>query len=132
MNKTLLFGVILMVILSAIAIINGEYVTNEQKGKVTSLVDSAVSEIESNGESVFPEFYNANWYNGDSYVFVWRMDGVRVVYPPDPSDVVMTCQILKMQMVNPSASFSYKLQKMVEAGWNINGQNQDPKCPVPN
>lgn len=87
MNKTLIFGVILMVILSALAIINGEYVINEQKDKVTSLVDSAVSEIESNGESVFPEFYNANWYNGDSYVFVWRMDGVRVVYPPDPSDV---------------------------------------------
>ena len=87
LNKTLIFGVILMFMVAAIAVIHGEQVTNEQKGKVTSLVDSAVAQIESNGESVFPEFYNTSWYHGDSYVFVWRLDGIRVVYPPDPNGV---------------------------------------------
>jgi signal transduction histidine kinase len=27
----------------------------------------------------------SKWFHGDTYVFVWMTNGIRVVYPPDPS-----------------------------------------------
>ncbi|MCX6348487.1 MAG: cache domain-containing protein [Candidatus Aureabacteria bacterium] len=50
-----------------------------------TLVLAAAEQIEKRGDQVFPEFREkgGRWYRGDRYVFVWRMDGLRVVYPPD-------------------------------------------------
>ena len=49
------------------------------------LVEDAVRIIEEQGETAFPELRDEEnkWFNNDTYVFVWKTDGIRVVYPPD-------------------------------------------------
>jgi len=56
-------------------------------GEVVSFVHSAAALIEQTGEAAFPKFRQAGgkWFHGDQYVFVWGLDGMRYVYPPDPS-----------------------------------------------
>ena len=58
---------------------------NRQKDELVTLVDQAVQMINEKGESAFPELRSSSWFHNDSYVFVWRLDGIRVVYPPDPT-----------------------------------------------
>lgn len=55
------------------------------KERTIALVHDAVDAINADGPAVFPEFRVADspWYQDDMYVFVWRTDGLRVVYPPD-------------------------------------------------
>ena len=50
-------------------------------------VDAAVEEIEKFGEKAFPRFREkgVDWFHDDSYIFVWGLDGLRYVYPPDVS-----------------------------------------------
>jgi len=54
---------------------------------IISLVNEAANLIEEKGEEFFPELRQkgSKWSHGEYYVFVWRIDGIRVVYPPDPS-----------------------------------------------
>jgi cytochrome c len=85
MNKTLLIGLILMVLVAAGGVFYQQQSENRQKSKLVTMVDQAVELIESQGEAGFPELRSSSWVHNDSYVFVWRLDGVRVVYPPDPS-----------------------------------------------
>ncbi|EKF84639.1 cache domain-containing protein [Methanobacterium formicicum] len=85
MNKTLLIIIILMVLVAAAGVFYQQQSENRQKSKLVALVDQAVELIESQGEAGFPELRSSSWVHNDSYVFVWRLDGVRVVYPPDPS-----------------------------------------------
>lgn len=94
MNRLLVFGVILIIVVAAVAIIQ-QQVDNQQRLKTVALVDKAVQEIQQKGEAAFPEFNSPQWYQGDTYVFVWRIDGVRVVYPPDPTAVGQNLTDLK-------------------------------------
>lgn len=55
-----------------------------QKKELISYVDEAVELIEEKGQASFSEFRSPEWYKGDRYIFVWQLDGIRVVYPPDP------------------------------------------------
>ena len=62
---------------------------NEEKSKneyVVLLVNEAANLIEREGEACFAEFRqrDSKWFHDDFYIFVWRTDGIRVVYPPDP------------------------------------------------
>ena len=95
MNKKLILGIVVMIIIVAIAVINEKLVIDNQKKEINTLVDNAVVLVESKGEAVFPEFSNSNWYHDDIYVFVWRMDGIRVVYPPDSNGVGQNMSNLK-------------------------------------
>jgi signal transduction histidine kinase len=54
---------------------------------VETLVNEAVNLIEEKGEVSFPEFRQkgSKWFHDDYYIWVWRTDGIRVVYPPDTS-----------------------------------------------
>lgn len=54
---------------------------------VESLVNDAVNLIEEKGEESFPEFRQkgSKWFHDDYYIWVWKIDGIRVVYPPDIS-----------------------------------------------
>ena len=56
------------------------------KEYVVLLVNEAVNRIEREGEESFAEFRqrDSKWFHDDFYIFVWRTDGIRVVYPPDP------------------------------------------------
>jgi Cache domain len=80
---------ILLLILSVVLIMG--YVNQTQqthrKETVQALVQDAAILIEDKGENAFSEFRQegTKWFHGDTYVFVWRTDGIRVVYPPDPS-----------------------------------------------
>lgn len=56
-------------------------------GELVRFVHSATALIEQEGERAFPKFREAGgpWFSGDEYVFIWGLDGMRYVYPPDPS-----------------------------------------------
>lgn len=87
MNKTLVFGIILIILVAVIGVALSPAAENQQKKETITLVNDAAQQIQLKGEAAFPEFYNTPWYYGDKYVFVWRIDGVRVVYPPDPRGI---------------------------------------------
>jgi methyl-accepting chemotaxis protein len=85
MNKTTIVVVLAMVLVVAAGLIFQEQLENEQKTELVSLVDQAVQLLEEQGEKAFPELRSSSGIHNDSYVFVWRLDGIRVVYPQDPS-----------------------------------------------
>jgi len=60
---------------------------HEETRELVLFVTEAVEEIERVGEEVFPEFRKkeSKWFHDDSYIFVWGLDGLRYVYPPDIS-----------------------------------------------
>ncbi|WP_406656744.1 cache domain-containing protein [Methanolobus sp. ZRKC2] len=61
---------------------------SSQEEYTTSQVNAAINLMEEKGELAFPELRenDSEWFHNDSYIFVWKTDGVRVVYPPDVSD----------------------------------------------
>jgi len=60
---------------------------SDAKQQAEDLTNSAVLLIETDGEKAFEQFRKkgSEWYQDDSYVFVWTMEGIRVCYPPDIS-----------------------------------------------
>lgn len=56
-----------------------------QKEYIASRVKDAAALIEEKGEESFPELRQpeSEWVRDDFYVFVWKTDGMRLVYPPD-------------------------------------------------
>jgi signal transduction histidine kinase len=89
LKKKYLVFPILIVMLSAILIIGYVDQTEQthKKETIKELVLEASDLIEDKGEDAFSEFRQegTKWFHDDTYVFVWLTDGVRVVYPPDPS-----------------------------------------------
>jgi len=77
--------IFLMVLVAVTGVLYQQQVEDKQKAELVSLVDQAVQLIAEQGEAAFPELRSSQWVHNDSYVFVWRLDGIRVVYPPDPS-----------------------------------------------
>lgn len=95
MDRLLVFGIILIVFIAAVAVIQQQQIDKLQMKQTITLVDNAVQEIQQEGEAAFPEFNTFPWYYGYTYGFVWRIDGVRLVYPPDPSVVEQNMTDLK-------------------------------------
>ncbi|KXS44196.1 MAG: hypothetical protein AWU59_655 [Methanolobus sp. T82-4] len=58
-----------------------------QEEYTISGVNEAIDLMNDKGEQAFPEFRenNSEWFHDDFYIFVWKTDGTRVVYPPDVS-----------------------------------------------
>ncbi len=56
-----------------------------EKAFIVLKVREAAQLIEQKGEKAFSEFRknDSTWYRGDFYIFVWKTDGERLVYPPD-------------------------------------------------
>lgn len=54
--------------------------------EIVTLVRDAADLIEKKGASIFPQFRKkgSRWFHGDTYIFVWEMNGLRAVYPPNP------------------------------------------------
>jgi len=88
-NKShLAFPFLLIVLLSVLLVgYMGEADQANKREAVRSLVLDAAALIEDEGASAYPAFRQdgSEWLHGDTYVFVWRTDGMRLVYPPDPS-----------------------------------------------
>lgn len=80
-----IFIIMFLVILSAFYY--QDTVTSRKKEDLVIFVDAAVQLVESEGEEAFPDFYTDQWIDGDLYIFIWQLDGVRLVYPPDPEAV---------------------------------------------
>jgi signal transduction histidine kinase len=59
--------------------------TEHSASELISFVREAANLIEKEGEAAFPKFRDpgGEWFEGDSYVFVWGLDGIRHVFPPD-------------------------------------------------
>lgn len=60
-------------------------VLSSEEEYTVSQVNAAIDLIEEKGELAFPEFreVDSEWFHDDFYIFIWRTDGLRVVYPPD-------------------------------------------------
>ena len=89
MSKTQVIFVILTIAILSGSILSADsprFVHEETKALVANVEDAAEM-IEHVGEESFPEFRDAGskFFNDDSYVFVWGLDGMRYVYPPDTS-----------------------------------------------
>jgi signal transduction histidine kinase len=59
--------------------------TKHSASELISFVQAAADLIEKEGEAAFPKLRDpeGEWFEGDSYVFVWGIDGIRHVFPPD-------------------------------------------------
>jgi signal transduction histidine kinase len=55
--------------------------------ELIGFVQKAVSLVEREGETSFAKFRrpDSEWFHGNQYVFIWGLDGMRYVYPPDTS-----------------------------------------------
>ncbi len=60
---------------------------HQQTKDVVQLVYDAVNEIELKGVDAFAQFRveGSKWFFDGTYIFVWGIDGMRYVYPPDPA-----------------------------------------------
>jgi methyl-accepting chemotaxis protein len=85
MKKIEIFLVVIIILIALTGVLYQQKVESKQKAEVVLLVDKAVQLIDEKGEAAFSELRSSEWVHNDSYVFVWQLDGIRVVYPPDPS-----------------------------------------------
>ena len=89
MKKKHLVLPILLLALSSVLVVGyiNQAVQANKKEEVKTLVLDAATLIEDKGESAFSEFreQGTKWFHDDTYVFVWMINGIRVVYPPDPT-----------------------------------------------
>jgi signal transduction histidine kinase len=89
LNKKYLVFPVLLVLLSAFLVMGYVNQTDQtqRKESIKELVIEAAIIIEDKGEDAFSDFRQegTKWFRGDTYVFVWMTDGIRVVYPPDPT-----------------------------------------------
>jgi signal transduction histidine kinase len=55
--------------------------------ELVKLVREAATLLEQDGEKAYEQFRKkgSKWYKGDTYFFVWNMDGVRALHAADPS-----------------------------------------------
>jgi signal transduction histidine kinase len=55
--------------------------------ELRSFVRSAAAELEKHGEKAFPDFRKkgSKWFQEDIYLFVWSLDGTRVLHAADPT-----------------------------------------------
>lgn len=85
MRKTIILGLLVMLLVVITGVLYQQQLENKQKNELVTLVDRAVEMINEKGDNAFPELRSSPWFHNDSYIFVWRLDGIRVVYPPDPT-----------------------------------------------
>jgi len=87
LNKKYVNVTIIIIIISAILVVFYMNQTDQTdiNERTKKLVEEAVALIGEKGEATFSELRNeeTKWFTNDTYVFVWKIDGIRVVYPPD-------------------------------------------------
>jgi signal transduction histidine kinase len=59
----------------------------EETRELVAFVNDAAAAVEKKGTQVFPQFRNKDgkWVKDDMYIFVWGLNGMRYVYPPNPA-----------------------------------------------
>ncbi|MDI6644418.1 MAG: cache domain-containing protein [Methanobacteriaceae archaeon] len=120
-----IFVIIFIVIFAGIFYM--DKLNETKKNQIVSNVNAAVKLVESEGEASFPEFYSNKWFKGDEYIFIWQLDGIRVVYPPDPAGVGKNMADLKDYDGKPIGKLfietAQKGEGWVEYRWPKPGEN---------
>ncbi|GAB4311758.1 MAG: hypothetical protein Kow0019_10320 [Methanobacteriaceae archaeon] len=114
MIRLTIFIIIFIVIFAGI--FYQDKLNESKKNQIVSDVNAAVKLVESEGESSFSEFYSSKWFKGDEYIFIWQSDGLRVVYPPEPSGVGKNMSDLKDYDGKPIGKLFIDTAEKVE-GW---------------
>ncbi len=62
-------------------------IQNQATLDLVSFVTGAAEFLGEKGEDAYPALREkgSEWFTDDLYIFIWGMDGMRYVYPPDPS-----------------------------------------------
>ncbi|MEA2103606.1 MAG: cache domain-containing protein [Candidatus Cloacimonadota bacterium] len=92
----------------------------EQTKKIVQLVNDAVKLVENEGKKAFPKFRKkgSKWYNGNTYIFVWGLDGMRYVYPRNPEGEGKNMLALKDVQDRPIGEMITKAAKTENGeGW---------------
>ena len=102
------------------------------KLQVESFVTDAVKLIEKEGEDCFDEFRkdNSKWKFDNTYLFVWRTDGIRMVYPPNTSREGMSVLELEDYNGKPLGKLFIDIALNEGEGW-INYNWPKPGQPKP-
>ena len=128
----------MFLILSVVLIVGYIYQTDQTRKKETvrTLVLDAANLIEDKGENVFSEFRQngTKWFYDDTYVFVWKTDGIRLVYPPDLSGEGQNMSTLVDVTGKPIGKLfiDIAVSEEVKAGYTTSGQNQEKQSPQSN
>lgn len=79
-------GMVLLVIFVVVSCKQAPQEISPSSEELVSFVERAVELIETEGEAAFPKFRerDTDWFSDNLYIFVWGLDGMRYVYPPDP------------------------------------------------
>ena len=85
--KKINFLIIFFMFILCAPVFADEYKEKWHSKELVQYVESAAALMEKKGEASFPAFRNTKgpWFRGDIYIFIWGLDGMRYVYPPDPS-----------------------------------------------
>ena len=77
-----LFILLSYLTIDAFAAGEGTYYYRRTK-KIVTMLEKAVMEVEKRGWEAFPQFRveDSEWYWGDIYLFIYRMDGVNIFHP---------------------------------------------------
>jgi len=80
------------------------------EAQLTAFVRNGADLISKKGEAAFSDLRQKNsyWFHGNDYLFVWDMNGIRLVYPPDISGEGQNVLDLKDARNKPIGKFFYQ------------------------
>ncbi|MCD6502382.1 cache domain-containing protein [bacterium] len=111
-------GIIAVLIATALLFAANVNYENPQTTQLVSFVERAAALVQDEGESAFPALREkGEWFHGDDYVFVWGLDGMRYVYPPDPSGEGKNMADLKDASGRPIGRMFIEKAKSPSGGW---------------
>ena len=92
---------------------------SQQAKAIKAMVDRAAALIEKKGKDTFPEFRKkgGEWFNGDTYLFVARMDGITLVNAAFPAEEGQNRLDLKDADGKPFIREIIDMLKTRNSGW---------------
>ncbi len=121
-RKTLYSGILLFVgviILLSPRISSSLEPQSEEAKQTMALVDQAASLLQSKGTEAFTEFRkkDSKWLKGDTYIFVFNMNGITLFHPTKPE--LEGKNTIDLKDVNGKAYIQEMIEtaKTQESGW---------------
>jgi len=92
---------------------------SQQAKEIKAMVDRAAALIEKKGKDAFPEFRKkgGEWFKGDTYLFVARMDGITLVNAAFPAEEGQNRLDLKDADGKPFVREIIAMLKKQDSGW---------------
>ena len=121
-RKTLYSGILLFVgviILLSPRISSSLEPQSDEAKQTMALVDQAASLLQSKGTEAFPEFRkkDSKWLKDDTYIFVFKMNGIELFHPIEPE--LEGTNIIDLKDVNGKAYVQETIEtaKTQGSGW---------------